>query len=82
MVKGLHRSHRAEAVNGQADAFRDRATGAWSALNYELVTARVDGELVGACPGHRGDRGRHRDQLTSTGAAPGCGGRKRAVAGS
>lgn len=36
-----------EDTTVKADAFRDRATGALSARNYELVTARADGELVG-----------------------------------
>ncbi|MEU9508569.1 GNAT family N-acetyltransferase [Micromonospora sp. NPDC048170] len=31
----------------KADAFRDRATGALGARNYELVTAQAGGELVG-----------------------------------
>lgn len=36
-----------EDTNVKADAFRDRATGALGARNFELVTARVGDELVG-----------------------------------
>ena len=36
-----------ENTTVKADAFRDRATGALSARNYELVTARAGDELVG-----------------------------------
>jgi ribosomal protein S18 acetylase RimI-like enzyme len=36
-----------EDTNVKAGAFRDRATGALSARNYELVAAQAGGELVG-----------------------------------
>lgn len=36
-----------EDTNVKADAFRDRATGALGARNYELVTARAGDELIG-----------------------------------
>lgn len=36
-----------ENTTVKADAFRDRATGALSARNYELVTAEASGDLVG-----------------------------------
>ncbi|MBL6278235.1 GNAT family N-acetyltransferase [Micromonospora fiedleri] len=36
-----------EDANVKTDAFRDRATAALSARNYELVTARTGDELVG-----------------------------------
>jgi ribosomal protein S18 acetylase RimI-like enzyme len=36
-----------EDTNVKTDAFRDRATGALSGRNYELVTARAGDEMVG-----------------------------------
>src|SRR4051812_33077280 len=50
---------RSEDIGTKADAFRDRATAALSAINYLLVTAHADGQLIGFVFGYslRPERG-------------------------